>query len=77
MAKERLAAQMRMAAFQVDTSSDAALESSRKEYERLRAEYAARSEAMDKFMSSQKWSDEDYAVMGFIMAQVESSRTSK
>jgi hypothetical protein len=32
---------------------------------------------MDKFMSSQKWSDEDYAVLGFIMAQVESSRTSK
>lgn len=77
MAKERLAAQMRMASFQVDTSSEAALEASRKEYERLRAEYAARSEAMDKFTSSQKWSDEDYAVMGFIMAQVEASRTSK
>jgi hypothetical protein len=77
MAKERLSAQMRMASFQFDTSSDAARASSQKEYERLRAEYAACSEAMDKFASSQKWSDDDYAVMGFIMAQVESSRTSR
>ena len=77
MAKERLAAQMRMAAFQVDTSSEAALESSRKEYARLRAEYDIHSAAMDKFMTGQKWSEEDYAVMGFILAQVESSRTSK
>ena len=77
MAKERLAAQIKMGSFQVDTSSDAALEASRKEYEILRTEYAARSEAMDKFMTSQKWSDEDYAVMGFIMAQVEASRTAK
>lgn len=77
MAKERLEAQMRMAAFQVDTSSDAALEASRKQYEILRSEYAARSEAMDKFMTSKKWSDEDFAVMGFIMAQVESMRTGK
>lgn len=76
LAKERLAAQMRMASFQADTSSDAALESSRKEYARLRAEYDRLSEAMDKFMTSQKWSDDDYAVMGFILAQVESSRTS-
>ena len=77
LAKDRLAAQMKMASFQVDTSSDAALEASRKQYEALRAEYAARSEAMDKFITSRKWSDDDYAVMGFIMSQVEASRTSK
>lgn len=74
LAKERVAAQYRLSSFQPDTSSDAALEASKKEYERLKADLAKKSEAMDSFLMSKKWTDEDYAVMGFIMSQVEAAR---